>query len=1387
MGENTSLSDAKRRLLHLYLRGQQATPESTTTSIPKRASGTQAPLSYSQEQVWVHAQMEPDRPVYNELITIHRRGPLDIPVLQRTFLELVRRHEAWRTTFEVVEGEPAQIVQPVPREIDLPLADLRGLPLAERKAEALRLAAQDGCIPFDLQRGPLWRAQAVRIGDDQYEIFMVIHQLIMDGVTGFRVLVPEIAAIYEAFSRRESSPLAELPFQYRDFAFWQREHVTGESMAAQWAYWKNQLSGEPAVLQWPNDRPRPPVQTFRGATEPLDVPLSVVDPLKAVAKTEGVTLYMALLAGFASLLHRYTGQEQIVLGTLTAGRTRPELEKLMGYFLNPLVLRLSFSGDPTFRELLQRAREVVLGALGNAEVPFVRLVKDLQAGRDWSRNPFFTIIFSMEPPMAPLSEEWDMTLTDVSSGGAKVDMYLNLYERPDCIAVPVMYNPDLFDRSTVLRMMAHWQTLMRAAASNSNLKVRELPVLPDDEQQLLVQGWNATRRPYPHVCVHQLFEQQAARTPHAPAVTFAGKTLTYAELNRRSNQLAHHLRRLGAGPETRVGICVERSLEMAVGLLGILKAGAAYVPMDPSYPRERLALMQQDAQCTVLVTERCCREIFSSQGQRIVCLDGDKALIGSESTETPRALASPENLAYVIFTSGSTGKPKGVQIEHRSVVNLLLSMQREPGLTAKDTLLAVTSISFDIAALELYLPLITGARLAIAGKDAVLDGMMLRDLLAGSVTVMQATPTTWRLLISAGWTGGNLKVLCGGEALSAELARELTARSVSVWNLYGPTETTIWSAAHRVTPGDAGTQPIGRPIANTEFFVLDPDRQLLPVGIPGELYIGGDGLARSYFRRAGETEARFIGHPFSSVPGARLYRTGDLARYREDGIVEFLGRMDSDQQVKLRGFRIELGEIESTLAAHPSVKAAVATVRGQSHQDRFIASYVVLDQARPCTSTELIDFLKNKLPVYMVPARLMVLDEFPLTPNKKVDRKSLPEPVAQPGERQGVRSGPRNSIELRLLKIWESVLGRKPLDVGDTFFDQGGHSLLAAQLIHRMEQAFGVRLSMATIFKAPTVEKMAELLRRNEKNPAPAEIIPIRPRGSKPPLFCVCVDAGPMYLPLLQHLDPDRPFLGVEMRPEMEAKLSPPYRFGQVAQMLAETIREYQPHGPYYLAGYCISGLVAYETARVLAERGHNVALVSMFLTSNPAPRNDFSKLSQIKALMRRLTISRLWKHLNSANASLGKGPGGVSMQNRVGNFIRDLQLLLWQAGFALRAKFSGGRLRDIREILFAAAKDYRPQRIPAQVAFFRSQAASRIEDPSWGWNQVVAPQDLAIHEIPGNDWEIFWEPNVQHLAAALDLALQGACEAAAKREVAMDSDGEDKYVAGASGGRAAS
>jgi amino acid adenylation domain-containing protein len=1063
-------SDAKRKLLEKYLRGEFGLrPEAQ--QITRRQPGEQIPLSFSQEQVWVHAQLAPEIPLYNEPVTIHYSGQLNVRALEQSFNEILRRHEAWRTCFTVIDGQPFQEVKQN-LAVSLPVIDLRSLTPEERDGAAVAIATVDARVPLDLGNVPLFRTRLICLGDEEYRLYLTLSHIIFDGVAIYRVFLPELASLYKAFAAGQPSHLPELAIQYPDYACWQRRNLTHEALSRDLEYWREKLSGTWPETYLPTDRTHARSQSFRGSMYPFRLSKSLVSKLREFCRIEGVSLFHVLLASFAALLKRYSGEERIPLGIVTAGRNFPQTLPLLGYFLNTVVLPLELSGDPNFRIVVHQARNLTLDVLDHDRVPFELLVRELRAQRDPSRNPLFQALFSLEPPLPEVDPAWRLTQMDVDTGASKYDLYLELDERADEVLARFHFNTDLFDTKTIIRIAANWQLLIQGALANPGQQLSELPVLTSEEQEQILEQWNNTETAYPSACIHQLFEQQEERSPDAIAVTSADSHLTYRELNQRANQLAWYLRKRGVGPDVPVGLCIDRGAEMVIALLGILKAGGAYVPLDPRLPDERLSFMFADLQPRVVVTKQSLRRgLF---GKDAVMIDASWNAIAQERNTNPESDFSSRNLAYVMYTSGSTGKPKGVLIENRSVVNLLHSMQRAVGITSEDVLLALTTLSFDIAGLEIFLPLISGACLTVADANDVVDGHRLRDLINESrATVVQATPATWRLLIEAGWQGSsNLKILCGGETLPPDLAKDLIVRGSPVWNVYGPTETTIWSSVYRVTGQEQGAIPIGRPIANTSIYIVDSHRNPVPVNVAGEIYVGGEGLARGYLNRPELTAERFVPNWLAPERSPRLYRTGDLGRFRYNGDIEYLGRVDS--QVKLRGLRIELGEIESVLATYAGVREAVVMVGGEGEQQKLVAYLVLKQDAKSAPwGGELRRYLRTKLPEHMVPASYWQLEALPLLPSGKVNRSALVGSGGRALVDQEELAAPRNELEEKLAEIWRELLELEQVGIEQNFFELGGHSLLVLQVTARIRRTFEVELPVRSVFEAPTIAGLA--------------------------------------------------------------------------------------------------------------------------------------------------------------------------------------------------------------------------------------------------------------------------------------------------------------------------
>ena len=1070
------------------------------------AGSSEFPLSHGQRALWFLQRMAPGGTAYNIAAAARILGDLDAGALQRAFQGLVDRHPALRTTYHNHKGQPVQRVR---REMaaGFELEEAPGLS-GDVLAARLRNAVYR---PFDLENGPLLRVTLLRLAQDEHALGLAVHHIAAD-FWSLAVLADELGRLYACETgEAEGEPLPVPPVTYGDAVRWQAARLAGEEGERLWSWWRGALPVPPPDLDLPTDRPRSAVQTENGGVRGL-----VLDPALSAgvqvlsAASGGATLFMILLASFQALLHRYTRQEQIAVGCPAAGRGARELAGVVGYFVNPVVIRADATGDLPFRDFLGQVRRTALGALEHQEYPFALLTERLQPARDPSRSPLFQAMFVLQKSHLPAQRALapfalgrpgaeirlgPLSLASLPLGTrpAQLDLTLEVAETGEGLAASLVYNSDLFDAATAERLLSHWRTLLAGAVSDPSRTLLDLPLLaPAEESQILLE-WNATAAEYPaESTVHELIGRQAERTPERVALVAGDESLTYRELVSRANRLARYLERLGVGPEVPVGVLADRSADMVVGLLGVLTAGGAYVPIDPAYPADRVAHMLEDSGAPMVLTQERLRASLAGYPGRLVSFDGDREEIGRLPQHPLEGRSGPDSLAYLIYTSGSTGRPKGVQIPHRGVVNFLGSMARRPGLEAGDVLVSVTTLSFDIFGLELYLPLIRGARVVLAGRETSIDGAALRRLLDRSgATIMQATPATWRLLLAAGWDGPPIRVLCGGEALPRDLAERLLARGSAVWNLYGPTETTIWSAVHEVRRNEGGPAvvPIGKPLANTGLYLLDSALRPVPVGVAGELLIGGHGLARGYRGRPDLTAERFVPDPVSGESGARLYRTGDLARFRPGGEIEFLGRLD--HQVKIRGFRVELGEVEAALAVHPDVRQAVAVARPEAGGGHRLVAYAVFSGAAPDVG-ELRKFLASRLPDPFIPSVFVALDRLPLTPNGKVDRKALLAPeagAARPPERVEP-AAPRSALERAIAEVWRDVLGVEKVGLHDNFFELGGHSLLAAEVHARLGETLGRELSMVDLFRHPTVAALARFLTPQEGDAAVPSLSP---------------------------------------------------------------------------------------------------------------------------------------------------------------------------------------------------------------------------------------------------------------------------------------------------------
>jgi aspartate racemase len=1143
--------------------------------------------------------------------------------------------------------------------------------------------------------------------------------------------------------------------------------VDWNDLEQQLSYWRKQLARLP-VSELPTDRPRPTAQSFRGAGHSISFSKSLTEGLRELSQREGATLYMTLLAAFQVLLARYTGQEDVVVGSPIAGRSEVETERLIGFFVNTLVLRTDLSGDPTFRELLRRVREVALGAYAHQDLPFEKLVEELQPERDLSQNPLFQVSFALQNAPASSFELAGLEVIPlpIESRTTHFDLEVDVGEKPGGLSCTFVYATDLFDAGTIVRMMGHYQTLLEGIVTGANRRVSELAILTEAERRQVVEEWNQTEREYPREkTVHELFEEQAKKTPQAEAVVFGRERLSYGQLNERANRLAGFLSKRGVGPEVLVGLCVERSLEMVVGLLGILKAGGAYVPLDPAYPKERLAFMLEDTGAPVVLTQESLSESLPEGQFERVRLDADWPEIARESAENPPSEATAENLAYVIYTSGSTGTPKGVSIRHRSVVRLV----RETDYATfgpEEVFLQFAPISFDASTFEVWGPLLNGARLVVMPPGFLSLEELGAAIKRHKVSTLWLTAGLFHQMVETQIDGlrGVRQLLAGGDVLSVphveRVLRELP--DCRLINGYGPTENTTFTCCHTVRRDEplGASVPIGRPIANTRVFILDDWRQPVPIGVPGELYIGGDGLARDYYRRPELTAQRFLPNPFGGEGEKRLYRTGDRARFRADGTIEFLGRFDD--QVKIRGFRIEPGEIEAALSQHPGVREAVVVAREDDPGQKRLVAYVVGKEGMP-GSSDLRGYLKQKLPEYMVPSAFLFLDALPLTPNGKVDRRALPAPEGRPELEEGYVA-PRTPTEEVLSRIWAQVLGLDRVGVHDNFFDLGGHSLLAVRLFSQIEKSFDRHLPLAAIFQGPTVAQLASLLQDEGWTPSWSALVAINAGGSRPPFYCIHAIGGNVltYADLSRHLGPDQPVYALQAR-GLDGKNPPHTRIEEMAAHYIKEIRELQPEGPYSMGGSSAGGVVAFEMAQQLVAAGQDVAVLALFDTWSP---DSLSMVKDMSRLRRRATRFFERVDLHTGNLLAAEGLKGKLAYVATKSVRVRKRLALAGIGYWKKLKELTREivdplpptLRKVENTSRNALDRYVPKAYPGRITLFRAtkQPAAFNPDRELGWSRF-AEGGVEVYDVPGHHGAIVYEPRIGILARQLAECLERA------------------------------
>ena len=1321
---------------------------SLTESNRANASGPERiPVTDDQREIWLASELDSDASAsYHLSEVIHIEGALGRSILESALQALVDRHDALRTTFtsdgmtQVIAPRRTQILEVVAVDADEDPSDedLEGL-LVGRILE-----------PFDFEQGPLYRSILFERRDKDPTLLLVAHHIVVDGWS-FGVLLNELSILYTEKQKGVASSLGPA-MQYRDYVSWLNHDDSRAKQASDKEYWLELFREVPTYVELPADHRRPTVRSFKAGHLREFVGEGFCTKLKEASTQRECTLFQLMLASFVALLSRITGQSDIVVGIPHAGQVSSDLcgfdgpESLVGHCVSLLPIRLRKVETQSFEDLLLDVKHQLVESRTHQDFTFSKIAEQLDIPRDPSRLPLVSVSLNLGHTGSYTLGNLDTRRTVPPKTSNFFDLTIDLQQSDRDLCLDTKFNCNLYERRSVLRWLSLWKRILEQVIDSSSRPVSQLDLLSEQEGDLILGSWNATGGDYPRDgVVNSLFESSVDRGPQRKALVFDDLSLTFLELDRRANCIAHQLRHMGAGPDKLVGVYLERSPDMVAVLLAVLKSGAAYVPLDPAYPADRIAYVLEDSTAKVLVTNDSLVDGLGAIPCRVLSLDSDAEKIESRPQTRPEPLAGPEDLAYVIYTSGSTGRPKGVQIEHRAVVNFVHAMADRPGLGPDDVLLAVTTIAFDIAVLELFLPMHVGAQIVLASRETAIDPDALQlALRQHHVTAMQATPATWSMLIESGWTGSpGLKVVCGGEALSPELADQLLPRCGDLWNMYGPTETTVWSTCHRIE--DAADINIGRPIANTQTYILDKALQPLPIGVPGELMIGGDGLARGYLGKPKLTAERFIANPFKH--GQRVYRTGDLAKFRDDGSIECLGRVDF--QVKVRGFRVELGEIESVLAAQAGIEQAVAVVREDVPGDKRLVAYVRGTEGTAIDEAALRNVSKATLPDYMVPTRVVALDALPLTPNGKVDRRALLKMrLREPAPKDGFgKDQPQGDVEVGLEALLKRILRVPAVGRHDNLFDIGGNSLLAVSYFNEIHKVHGVRLPVSTLLHAGSIAEVAlEIEKRMRTRRAASCLVPIQIDGAKPKFFCVHGAGGNVlfYKDLSRRLGNDYPFFGLQAR-GLDGMAEPLSSIEEMANAYVEEIKTVQTSGPYYLGGYCLGGIIAYEIAQRLHEAGDDVALLALLDAYNFARMVPLSALGYL--------TQKAYFHLR--NLLQSPSSQWTSYLRQKLQVARDGELDLLTRSLFNANRVEEGSLQDrIHRLNFHAAMRYEPRPYPGVVTNFKPKRNySAFPDPDMGWSGL-ALDGVKNVQLDLNPHAMLTEPFIEELADDLSREL---------------------------------
>ena len=1358
------LSPSKRALLEKRF-GRSLTRPENQFSITTRHDQSVAALSLNQEGLLFMEQLDPGTSRYNIFDAIRVKGCLDSALIQETLDKIVNRHEALRTVFTDTDGVWRQVIRP-PGEAHFRQVSLDSGPIADRELRAFDLVQEEADRPLDLCEGPLFSALLVNVGQLDSILLIKMHHIISDGWS-LGVFWNEFSTVYSALIEDTSPRLPGLSIQFGDYSAWSREYLTRE-IDRQTSYWTEQLRGSPTLLELPTDRPRPAVQTSNGAQEIVTFAPDLLRRINDLCKSEGSTLYMTLLAGFNALLARYTAANDVIVGTPIAGRNRTETENLIGFFVNTLVLRNDLSGDPTFREILSRVRKTVLEAFSHQELPFEKLVAAVRPDRSLSYNPVYQIMFALQDTAGSRIRIPGLNIEalKIKVSASKFDLFLSARQATGGLEITVEYNSDLFDQTTIQRFVLHYKQLLESAVGDPNARLSELAIMDEAERRQILVDWNDTKTPFPDEAVHQLFEARVCKSPDEIALVAEHLEWTYAQLSEWSNRMANYLRNAGAGVDQRIGICMDRSPNMIAAIIGVLKCGASYVPIDPANPPSRLEQIIEDGELSLILTSSEHGASFHGSSVPVIFLDHEHEDIqrfDSTPISEPRC---PDDVACVLFTSGSTGKPKGVLIPHRAINRLVINTNYIQ-LHENDRVAHVSNVAFDLALFEIWGALLNGGRLVILSKDVVLSPQDFASHLRSTGVTAMILATSLFNLVSRERPDAFAALdtlLVAGEAFDPAAGRRVLSSDPPkrLINAYGPTESTTyttWKEIDEIAP-DARSVSIGRPLSNTTVFLLDESLNPVPVGVVGEIYIGGDGLANGYLNRPELTEERFVHVPAQKILASagdgtpvRLYRTGDLAKYLPTGEIEYIGRQD--HQVKIRGYRIELGEIESVIDSHPDIAEAVVLAVRDENDHRMVAFYSLQPDSQ-IRYEELREYVRERLPNYMVPTSWVYIERFALNGNGKIDRQLLEsKAMALPTEGENTSERAIDELEVKLTWIWQKVLGLGAIGVKDNFFDIGGHSLAAVRVFSEIERFLGCRLPLATLFQAPTIKSLSQLIRDGGWRSSWRSLVPVRTGGTKPPFFCIHAVGGNIleYNELAGHLSSDQPFYGLQSI-GLDGHAKPLTDIRSMAAAYIREIREVQPHGPYYLGGRSFGGSIAFEIASQLRDEGEDIAMLAIF-DSYPKGWLKLYTPDEARDYRRRFLRLRLKRHLQiwlrlGMLDKLRYGAIKIGYKSRkIRNRTRQIFRRVEPASASVQSV-----LRKIEEINYSAFIGYVPKVYEGKVTFFCADEEVCPEENLTGWRRLAAG-GVDVINVPGDHQTMIKQPHVAKLAQSLEEAIQ--------------------------------